>query len=121
MNIIIRNEEEKDYKIVEEVTREAFYNLYVPGCNEHLIVNKMRKHKDFLPKLSFVIEVDGTVIGSIFYTKSSILLKDGSTVDTITFGPVSILPKFQKQGFGKKIIEHSINVAKEEDNCFGES
>ncbi len=114
MNIVIRHEEEKDYFAVANVTREAFWNLYKQGCEEHLVVNKIRNHKDYLPTLSFVIEVDGEIAGSIFYTKSKIQSNDGTEHETITFGPVSILPKYHKMGLGKQLIEHSINVAKQE-------
>lgn len=62
--IIIRNEKESDYKAVEEITREAFYNLYVPGCVEHYLVHIMRQHEDFIPELDFVIELSGQVIGN---------------------------------------------------------
>lgn len=112
MKINIRHEEPKDYMQVEEMTREAFWNLYCPGCNEHLIVHNMRKHPDFIPELSFVIEKDNQIIGSIFYTHSKVLSKDGTEHKTITFGPVSILPKYHRKGFGSAIIEHSIEEAK---------
>ncbi len=113
MNIVIRQEKETEYKIVENVAREAFWNLYTLGCEEHFVIHKIRQHKDFLKDLSFVIEVDGEIAGSIFYTKSKIISKDGNEHNTITFGPVSILPKFHRQGLGRQLIEHSINVAKE--------
>ncbi|MGL6166871.1 MAG: GNAT family N-acetyltransferase, partial [Fusobacteriaceae bacterium] len=70
MNIVIRHEEEKDYKRVEEVAREAFWNLYFPGAHEHYVVYKMREHKDFIKELTFVIEVNGKVEGAIFYSNS---------------------------------------------------
>ena len=59
MNIIIRKEEKRDHHAVEELTREAFWNLYVPGCNEHLLAHKLRKHPDFIPELNFIAEKDG--------------------------------------------------------------
>ena len=70
MNIIVRNEEPKDHRRTEEVAREAFWNLYFPGAAEHYVVHKMRSHPDFIQELAFVIEVDGTVEGAIFYTHS---------------------------------------------------
>lgn len=60
----IRNEKESDYRIVEEITRKAFYNVYVPGCMEHYLVHVMREHEDFVPELDFVAELDGQVIGN---------------------------------------------------------
>ena len=71
--INIRNEEKADYAIVEQITREAFYNMYVPGCVEHYLVHIMREHKDFIPELDFVLELNGTVIGNIMYTKAWLL------------------------------------------------
>lgn len=112
MEIKIRNELPSDYRKVEEITREAFWNLYCPGCNEHLIVHNIRNHEDFIKELAFVIEVDGEVIGSIHYSKSKIISKDGTEYGTITFGPVSVLPKLHRKGFGRALIEHSIQAAK---------
>ncbi|ONI45453.1 GNAT family N-acetyltransferase [Candidatus Epulonipiscium fishelsonii] len=110
--MIIRLEQPKDYEEVETVTRDAFWNLYFPGCSEHLAVHNLRKSKDFIPKLTFVIEEDGKILGSIFYSKSKIVTKDNLEIETITFGPVSIHPSKHRQGYGKKLIMHSIEVAK---------
>ena len=68
--MIIRNERAEDYKEVEELTRKAFYNLYIPGCIEHYLVHTMRSHKDFIPELDFVLELDGKIIGNIMYTRA---------------------------------------------------
>lgn len=114
MNIVIRHEEEKDFYKVEELARESFYNLYFPGCEEHLVINKMRNHKDYIKNLSYILEIDGKIIGGIFYTKSRIIGKDNKIVETISFGPVFIKPGYQRQGFGKKLIEYSIKEAKKE-------
>lgn len=70
--IQIRNEQKSDYQIVEDITREAFYNMYVPGCMEHYLVHIMRGHEDFIPELDFVLELDGKVIGNIMYTKAKL-------------------------------------------------
>ena len=107
----VRNETEKDYKIVEEITRKAFYNLYVPGCAEHYLVHIMRPHKDFLPELDFVIELDGQVIGNIMYTKAELVDENGEKKEILTFGPVSILPEYQRMGYGKILMEHSFERA----------
>lgn len=112
MEFIIRNERLEDYKRVEYIARESFWNLYYPGCSEHLVIHKMRKHPDFIPELTFVIEVDSEVIGSIFFTKSKIITKENKAIETITFGPVSILPSMHRKGLGRKIIEYSIEMAK---------
>ncbi|MGL5347520.1 MAG: GNAT family N-acetyltransferase [Peptostreptococcaceae bacterium] len=112
MDIKIRKEEPKDYRKVEEVTREAFWNLYFPGCAEHLAVHNLRKSTDFIPELTFVIEVDGEIVGSIFYSHSKIVSEDGSEINTISFGPVSISPRIHRIGLGRQLITHSIEEAK---------
>lgn len=109
----IRNETEKDYKTVEEITRKAFYNIYVPGCTEHYLVHRMRRHKDFVSELDFVTELDGQVIGNIMYTKARLADENGTEKRILTFGPVSILPKYQRKGYGKKLMEHSFARAVE--------
>ncbi|KNZ40454.1 GNAT family N-acetyltransferase [Acetobacterium bakii] len=109
--IKIRNEEETDYQRVEEITRKAFWNLYMPGCNEHYLVHVMRSHKDFLPELDLVIEVDNQIIGNIMYTKAKLVDEAGEEKEIITFGPVSILPEYQRMGYGKMLMEHSFNQA----------
>ncbi len=109
--IEIRNEEKADYKKVEEITRKAFWNLYIPGCIEHYLVHVMRLHEDFLPELALVIEVDNQIIGNIMYTKTKIIDESGAEKDILTFGPVSILPEYQRKGYGKKLMEYSFEQA----------
>jgi predicted N-acetyltransferase YhbS len=110
-NIQIRNEEKSDYETVEKITRQAFWNLYVPGCNEHYLVHVMRSHEDFVPELDLVIEVDGQVIGNIMYTKAKLVDESGNEKEILTFGPVCILPEFQRMGYGKMLIEDSFKRA----------
>jgi len=109
--IKIRNEEEKDYDKVEEITRKAFWNLYIPGCNEHYLVHVMRPHKDFLPELDLVIEVDNQIIGNIMYTKTKLIDEAGNEKDILTFGPVCISPEYQRKGYGKRLMEYSFERA----------
>lgn len=112
MNINIRLEEPKDYRRVEEITREAFWNLHCPGCDEHFIAHVLRESTDFIPELTFVIELDGEIVGSIFYNYSTIVSEDGQRHKVITFGPVSISPELHRKGLGKALIEHSIEKAR---------
>ena len=109
--VIIRNEKESDYSIVEEITRKAFYNLYIPGCIEHYLVHIMRNHEDFIPELDFVAELDGQVIGNIMYTKAKLVDESGFEKEILTFGPISVLPEYQRNGYGKLLMEHSFQEA----------
>lgn len=109
--IMIRNEQKEDWDIVEKITREAFYNLYVPGCVEHYLVHIMREHEDFIPELDFVIERNGDVIGNIMYKKAKLIDENGNEKEILTFGPVSVHPAYQRMGYGKMLMEHSFQTA----------
>ncbi len=111
--LIIRNERKSDWETVETITRKAFYNLYVPGCAEHYLVHIMREHEDFIPELDFVLELDGNVIGNIMYTKAVLTDEAGNKKEILTFGPVCVLPEFQRKGYGKRLMEHSFEKARE--------
>ena len=111
MKITIRNEEEKDFKIVEEITRKTFYNMYIPGCTEHYLVHTMRNHEDFIGELDFVIELDGNIIGNIMYTKAILRDELGIEKTILSFGPLCILPEYQRKGYGKMLLEHSFEKA----------
>ncbi|MEN8905571.1 MAG: N-acetyltransferase [Clostridiales bacterium] len=106
-NLIIRNEVKKDYRIVENITREAFWNLHAPGCDEHYLAHILRKHKDFVPELDLVAELEGNVVSNIMYTKSKLIDEEGKVKSILTFGPLSVLPKYQYKGVGKTLLEHS--------------
>jgi predicted N-acetyltransferase YhbS len=109
--IVIRREEEKDYERVEEITRKAFWNLYVPGCDEHYLVHIMRSHEEFIPELDLVIEVEGQIIGNIMYTKAKLIDEKREEKNILTFGPVCILPEYQRKGYGKKLLKYSFEKA----------
>lgn len=109
--ITIRNEEARDYRAVEELTRRAFYNLYVPGCYEHYLVRVMRDHEDFIPELDLVLALDGRIIGNIMYTRARLVDEAGAEKDILTFGPVSIAPDCQRMGYGKQLMEASFQRA----------
>ena len=111
-NITIRLETEKDYRAVEELTREAFWNVYVPGASEHYFVHMMRNHPDFIPELAFVLEKDGEIIGNIMYTKAWLVDENGVKKEILSFGPLCVAPKYQRQKLGKILIEHSFDAAR---------
>ena len=111
-NLTIRLETPEDYHAVEEMTREAFWNVYVPGASEHYFVNQMRSHPDFIPELAFVLEKDGVIIGNIMYTKAWLEDENGQRKEILSFGPLCIAPAFQRQKLGKLLIEHSFAAAR---------
>ncbi len=111
-NIIIRRETEKDHRAVEELTREAFWNVYVPGASEHYYVHMMRNHPDFIPELAFVLEKDGKIIGNIMYTKAWLEDPSGDRKEIVSFGPLCIAPAYQRQKLGKMLIEYSFEAAR---------
>jgi len=112
MDIVIRNENTTDYRIVEELTREAFWNLYVPGCSEHFVLNNLRNSPDFIPELTFVAQKERQIVGHIAYSRGTIKNEQGAKKEIISFGPISVLPEYQKQGIGSALILHTINLAR---------
>ena len=109
--LIIRKETENDYRIVENMTREAFWNQYVPGCDEHYVAHVMRKHGDFIPELDLVAELDGRIVGNVMYTKSRLADENGQEKTILTFGPISVEPAFQRQGISRRLLEASFEKA----------
>lgn len=109
----IRLENTNDYKEVENLTREAFWNVYRPGCIEHYVLNQYRTNPDFIPELDFVLEEDGKIIGHVMYSKAEIILEDGKSLPAWTFGPISILPEYKRKGYGLKLLNYSLEKAKE--------
>jgi predicted N-acetyltransferase YhbS len=105
MNISIRLETKDDYFKVEELTREAFWNLYNPGCDEHYLCHILRDHKDFIKELDYVAEIDGRVIASIMYTDSYLLSDNIKKVKIVSFGPLCVHPDYQRRGIGTALIE----------------
>ena len=110
--INIRLETENDYRAVEELTRNAFWNVYKPGADEHYYVHMMRKHPDFIPELAFVLEKDGAIIGNIMYTKAWLEDETGKRKEIVSFGPLCVAPEYQRQKLGKMLIEYSFDVAR---------
>jgi putative acetyltransferase len=113
INLTIRNEQKEDYRTVEQLIREAFWNLYVPGCNEHYIMHNLRTSADFIPELDFVAEKEGQIVGQIAYSRGTIKGKGADDKEVITFGPVSVLPAFHRRGIGSALIAHTINLARD--------
>ena len=109
----IRLERPEDYRDVEELTREAFWNVYAPGCVEHFVLHHYRSNPDFIPELDFVMEEDGRIIGHVMYSRAEIICEDGSGMPAWTFGPISIHPDYKRKGYGLKLLNYSIEKARE--------
>ena len=112
-NITIRPETKSDDRVVENLTREAFWNVYRPGCMEHYVLHCFRADPAFVPELDLVMELDGTLIGHIMYARSEIACSDGRALPIMTFGPISIAPEYKRQGYGKCLLDYSMEKAKE--------
>lgn len=109
----IRSEQPKDYREVENLTREAFWNVYAPGCVEHFVLHHYRNNPDFIPELDLVMEEDGRLIGHVMYSKAEIKAEDGSVIPAWTFGPISIHPDYKRKGYGLKLLQYSIDKARQ--------
>ena len=109
----IRLEQFKDYREVENLTREAFWNVYRPGCTEHYVLNQYRTSPDFIPELDFVMMEEGRIIGHVMFSKAEITLDDGTVFPSWTFGPISIHPDYKRKGYGLKLLKYAIYKAKE--------
>lgn len=111
--IIIRNETKEDYRKVENLTREAFWNVYRPGCMEHYVLHCYRNDPAFVPELDFVMELNNELIGQVIYVRSEIDCDDGKKLPIMTFGPIGIAPEYKRQGYGKRLLDYSMEKAKE--------
>lgn len=109
----IRLEQPCDYREVEELTREAFWNVYRPGCYEHFVLNQFRNNPDFIPELDLVMEVDGKIIGHIMFSKAEMVLDDCTRCPSWTFGPISIHPDYKRKGYGLKLLNYALEKAHE--------
>ena len=113
MDPIIRNETEKDFRAVENLVREAFWNVYRPGCLEHYVIHVLRGDPAFVKELDFVMELDGELIGQNVFVKTHIDADDGRRVEVLTMGPIGISPALKRRGYGKKLLDYSLEKAKE--------
>lgn len=113
MTISIRLEEERDYGKVEHLTREAFWDLYHPGCCEHLIVHKIRKSPAFVKELDHVACRDGDVVGNIVYSRAKVVNGENGEFEVLCMGPLAVLPSFQGQGIGSLLMNRTIGRARE--------
>ena len=109
----IRLEEKKDYRTVEELVRESFWNVYRPGCSEHYVIHVLRDDPAFVPQLDFVMEKDGHIIGQNMFMRAVIDADDGRTVPVLTMGPIGITPDLKRKGYGKQLLDYCLEKAAE--------
>lgn len=109
----IRLERPDEYRAVENLTREAFWNVYRPGCTEPYVLHKYRDRADFVAELDLVMELDGQLIGHVMYARSEIIADGGVSIPIMTFGPISIAPEYKRQGYGTVLLRYSMEKARE--------
>lgn len=109
----IRLEQPSDYREVENLTREAFWNVYAPGCVEHYVLHEYRSNPDFISELDFVMEEDGKIIGHVMFSKAEIVKEDGTSLPAWTFGPISIHPDYKRKGHGLRLLNYALEKALE--------
>ncbi|QZY56445.1 GNAT family N-acetyltransferase [Crassaminicella profunda] len=112
MHISIRLENENDFRNVENLTREAFWDVYKPGCDEHLVVHKIRKTNAFIKELDFVAYDEETIVGNVIYSKAKVINENNEEFEILCMGPLGVLPSYQGKGIGTLLMNHSIKVAK---------
>ena len=108
---IIRLERKDEHREVENLVRESFWNVYRPGCLEHYVLNQLRNDADFVPELDFVLEKNGKVIGQNMFMRANIKADDGRDIPIMTMGPICIAPEFKRQGYGKILLDYSLEKA----------
>lgn len=111
-NIVIRLEKKEEYYEVENLVRESFWNVYRPGCLEHYVLGQLRNDADFVPKLDFVMLLDGRIIGQNMFVRTKIKSDSGNDIPIMTMGPICISPEFKRQGYGKILLDYSLEKAK---------
>ena len=111
LNYIIRRERPEDCREVENLIREAFWNVYRPGCSEHYVMHVLRDDPAFIGELDLVMEADGRIIGQNMFMRTVIEADDGRTVPVLTMGPIGILPAFKRQGYGRALLDESLKRA----------
>ena len=112
-NVTIRRERTTEYREVENLVRESFWNVYRPGCLEHYVLKCLRDDPAFVPELDLVMERDGKIIGQNIFVKTNIRTDDGRSVPIMTMGPICIAPELKRMGYGKMLLDHSLEKAKE--------
>ena len=112
-DVIIRSEKKVEYREVEKLVRESFWNVYKPGCSEHYVLHVLRDDPAFVKELDFVMEKDGRLIGQNVFVRTVINADDGRDIDVLTMGPICIAPELKRKGYGKLLLDYSLEKAAE--------
>ena len=112
-NINIRLEKKEEYREVENMVRESFWNVYRPGCLEHYVLNQLRDDPAFVKELDFVMEKGGRLIGQNMFMRANIKADDGRDIPIMAMGPICIIPELKRKGYGKTLLDYSLEKAKE--------
>lgn len=110
-SMVIRGERREEYRQVEELVRESFWDVYRPGCWEHYVLHVLREQADYVPELSLVAEKDGELIGQIAFVRTTLTADDGRSIPLMTMGPLCIAPAYKRQGYGKRLLEEALRRA----------
>ena len=110
---IIRLERKDEHREIENLVRESFWNVYRPGCLEHYVLHTLRDDEAFVPELDLVMEKDGRPIGQNVFVKAKIQSDDGREIPIVTMGPICITPELKRKGYGKKLLDYSLEKAAE--------
>ncbi|MBP5631808.1 MAG: N-acetyltransferase [Clostridia bacterium] len=108
---LIRPEREEDYRTVENLIRESFWNVYRPGCSEHYVIHVLRNDPAFVKELDFVMEKDGKIIGQNMFMRTVIDADGGGTVPVLTMGPICIAPALKRKGYGRFLLDRTLEKA----------
>ena len=109
----IRLERTEEQRATENLVRESFWNVYRPGCLEHYVMHCLRSDAAFIPELNFVMQADGQLIGQAMCMKAEIKADDGRTIPIMTLGPIGIHPDYKRQGYGKALLDYTLDRATE--------
>ena len=107
----IRLEKAEEYRAVENLVRESFWNVYRPGCSEHFVIHVLRDDPAFVKELDFVMEQNGVLIGQNMFMRTVINADDGRVIPVLTMGPIGITPELKRKGYGKKLLDYSLEKA----------
>lgn len=107
----IRLERKEEYREVEELVRDSFWNVYRPGCLEHYVLHTLRDDPAFVPELDLIMEKEGRLIGQNVFVRTSIKADDGRDIPIMTMGPICITPELRGRFYGKALLDYSLELA----------